>query len=80
LPRFLSVRNNTNAFKSALALMTLGEGIPIHYYGDEQARPASRLPRCPSLDCSACAAGLACALAAQRLSGCASGALCLYRA
>eukprot|EP00887_Chlorella_sp_A99_P003703 scaffold7.g3703.t1 len=36
LPRFLSVRNSYTALRNALAVMALGEGIPIYYYGTEQ--------------------------------------------
>jgi glycosidase len=36
LPRFLSVKNNTNRLNEALAFILTSRGIPVIYYGDEQ--------------------------------------------
>lgn len=43
-PRFLSVKNDTSLFKNALTYTILGRGIPIVYYGSEQAFSGSNDP------------------------------------
>ncbi|GFP52917.1 alpha-amylase A type-3 [Trichoderma asperellum] len=43
-PRFLSIKNDTSLFKNALTYTILGRGIPIVYYGSEQAFSGSNDP------------------------------------
>ncbi|RUS24556.1 glycoside hydrolase superfamily [Jimgerdemannia flammicorona] len=45
-PRFLNTYNDLSLFKNALTFTLLAEGIPIVYYGDEQAYAGGADPGC----------------------------------
>lgn len=49
-PRLLSLRNDINAYKNALAYVLLAQGIPFVYYGSEQGYVDQFLSLWPNYD------------------------------